>query len=131
MTGGVLSIRTVRRLAASSFPELSIAEYVSVVIPSPEIVTTPLLPLKAPDPLCAPRRENRISFTPAPSWLSDAERVTTTLVLFQPLAFALGAALAMVVGGTLSETLIGRPESVPCSSGERRKAWPTPDSGQP
>ena len=47
-----------------------------------------------------------ISFTPEPPALSAAARLTVTAVSFQPLAFAAGDRLSVVVGGVISAGVV-------------------------
>src|SRR5215469_7752788 len=103
ITGGVLSIFTVRVLGDSWLPALSMAKNVRVVVPSAEMVTEVVLPATLPDPVWAPVRLKSISFTPLPPGSLSVEfRVTATLVLFQPAALGPGEAVATVTGGVVS-----------------------------
>src|SRR5256885_9190920 len=121
MTGGVLSRRTIWAFDASTFPALPTAKYVSVVAPSPVIVTEPAEPAMTPDPACAPLRLKWISFTPDPPGLSVAASATVTLLLFQPAALGAGDGVGVVVGGVVSAATgvrIGNtPESEVAESG--------------
>src|SRR6185503_4040134 len=108
ITGGVLSIRKVIVFDASTFPALSKAKYVRVVVPSPLIVIEPVGlgpgPAMIPNPSCAPLKLKRISLTPAPPGSSVAVSVTVMSVLFHPAALGAGTAAALVTGGVVSAT---------------------------
>src|SRR5258708_32195029 len=86
--------------ADSTFPTLSVAKNVIVVIPSTltmndvKLVGSVVLPTG-----CAPVALYVICFTPGPPGLSKEVRFTVTLELFHPAALGCGNRVAVVVGG--------------------------------
>src|SRR5882672_6601655 len=88
--------------AVSTLPALSIAKYVTRVVPSEVTVTDPLSPGRTVVPVCAPVNVTWMARTPlATSPGSVAVNWIVTLALCQPLPLAPGT-VAVVTGGVVS-----------------------------
>src|SRR5690349_10214114 len=93
---------SVSKCAVSALPALSIAKYVTCVVPSALTLTDPPLPGSTVVPVCAPLNVTWMARTPLEtSPASVAVNWIVTLALCQPLALASGS-VAVETGGAVS-----------------------------
>src|SRR6478736_10552321 len=104
IVGATRSILTVSRFGVSSFPARSTAWYDSRRSPSPGIAALATSPVVLALVTSAPA-VTEYSMRSTPESASVARIDAVTFVLFQPLAFAAGAIVAVLAGGVLSVTL--------------------------